>query len=81
MMLKSKLAPLAGAPQPFDQILHQAGQVIFGKGTEIRLAVACLLANGHLLIEDLPGMGKTTLAHTLARLLGLQFSRDRKSVV
>ena len=75
MMLKSKLAPLAGAPQPFDQILHQAGQVIFGKGTEIRLAVACLLANGHLLIEDLPGMGKTTLAHTLARLLGLQFSR------
>lgn len=75
MMLKSKLAPLAGPPHPFDQILHQAGQIIFGKATEIRLAVACLLANGHLLIEDLPGMGKTTLAHTLARLLGLQFSR------
>ena len=75
MMLKSKLAPLAGPPHPFDQILHQAGQIIFGKATEIRLAVACLLANGHLLIEDLPGMGKTTLAHALARLLGLQFSR------
>lgn len=75
MMLKSKLSVHPGPPQPFDQILQQAGQIIFGKRTEIRLAVACLLANGHLLIEDLPGMGKTTLAHALARLLGLQFSR------
>lgn len=60
---------------PFAAILDQASQVILGKPTEIRQAVACLLAGGHLLIEDLPGMGKTTLAHTLARLLGLQFSR------
>lgn len=75
MMLKSKLSALAGPPQPFDQILSEAGQIILGKHTEIRLAVACLLAGGHLLIEDLPGMGKTTLAHALARLLGLQFSR------
>jgi len=74
-MLKSKLSALAGPPQPFDQILSEAGQIILGKHTEIRLAVACLLAGGHLLIEDLPGMGKTTLAHALARLLGLQFSR------
>jgi MoxR-like ATPase len=56
-------------------VLEQAGRIILGKAHEIRLAVACLLAGGHLLIEDLPGMGKTTLAHTLARLLGLQFSR------
>jgi MoxR-like ATPase len=41
----------------------------------LRLAFACLLARGHLLIEDLPGVGKTTLAHTLARLLGLEFQR------
>jgi len=75
MMLKNPLSMLAGRPQPFAALLKQAGQIILGKDTEIRLAIACLLANGHLLIEDLPGMGKTTLAHTLARLLGLQFSR------
>ncbi|MBU3696849.1 MoxR family ATPase [Dechloromonas sp.] len=60
---------------PFAAVLDQASQVILGKPTEIRQAIACLLAGGHLLIEDLPGMGKTTLAHMLARLLGLQFSR------
>ncbi len=75
MMLKSKISALPGPPQPFDKILNDAGQIILGKHTEIRLALSCLLAGGHLLIEDLPGMGKTTLAHTLARLLGLQFSR------
>ena len=74
-MHHSTLSSLGGPPQPFDQILQQAGKIIYGKQQEIRLALACLLANGHLLIEDLPGMGKTTLAHTLARLLGLQFSR------
>ncbi|MBS1141551.1 MAG: putative ATPase, 3:ATPase associated with various cellular [Proteobacteria bacterium] len=74
-MLKSPLSPLARRPQPFAALLEQASQIILGKDVEIRLAIACLLANGHLLIEDLPGMGKTTLAHTLARLLGLQFSR------
>lgn len=68
--------PLRSAPsRPFDAVLAQAGQIILGKENEIRQALACLLAGGHLLIEDLPGMGKTTLAHALARLLGLQFSR------
>jgi len=66
---------LSGAPRPFAAILIQAGKTILGKDHEIRQAIACLLAGGHLLIEDLPGMGKTTLAYTLARLLGLQFSR------
>lgn len=56
-------------------VLEAANQIILGKETEVRLAAACLLAGGHLLIEDLPGLGKTTLAHTLARLLGLHFSR------
>ncbi len=55
--------------------LEAAGNVIFGKERQIRLALACFLARGHLLIEDLPGVGKTTLAHTLAQLLGLAFSR------
>jgi MoxR-like ATPase len=57
------------------EVIAAANQVILGKETQIRLALACLLARGHLLIEDLPGVGKTTLAHTLARLMGLQFSR------
>ncbi len=52
-----------------------ASDIILGKEHAIRLALACLLARGHLLIEDLPGVGKTTLAHTLARLLGLAFQR------
>ncbi len=56
-------------------ILHQTEQIILGKPQQIRLALACLLARGHLLIEDLPGVGKTTLAHVLARTLGLQFQR------
>jgi MoxR-like ATPase len=58
-----------------DSVLDAAGAVILGKERELRLALTCLLARGHLLIEDLPGVGKTTLAHLLARLLGLQFSR------
>jgi MoxR-like ATPase len=60
---------------PLQQIPEQAERIIFGKRRELRLALACLLARGHLLIEDLPGLGKTTMAHVLARLLGLQFSR------
>lgn len=55
--------------------ISAAGKIILGKERQIRLALACLLARGHLLIEDLPGVGKTTLAHTLAQLLGLHFSR------
>ena len=57
------------------KVIAQTEQVILGKPHQIRLALACLLARGHLLIEDLPGVGKTTLAHALARSLGLQFQR------
>ncbi len=56
-------------------IVHQASEVIVGKEFQIRLALTCVLAGGHLLIEDLPGVGKTTLAHLLANLLGLKFNR------
>ncbi|MDX1497075.1 MAG: MoxR family ATPase [Salinisphaeraceae bacterium] len=58
-----------------NQILTQANTIILGKERQIRLALACLLARGHLLIEDIPGVGKTTLAHSLAQILGLQFQR------
>jgi MoxR-like ATPase len=58
-----------------ETLVSQIGQVIVGKEGAVRLATACLLARGHLLIEDIPGVGKTTLAHTLARSLGLQFRR------
>ncbi|SMF93462.1 MoxR-like ATPase [Methylomagnum ishizawai] len=58
-----------------DALLATANTVILGKPRQIRLAVCCLLARGHLLIEDVPGVGKTTLAHTLANLLGLDYQR------
>ena len=58
-----------------ETAINQVGQLILGKERQIRLAVACLLAQGHLLIEDIPGVGKTTLAHMLARVLGLDFKR------
>lgn len=64
-----------GSPSLGDRVLEAAGAVILGKDRELRLALACLLARGHLLIEDLPGVGKTTLAHLLARLLGLEYAR------
>ncbi len=51
------------------------GEIILGKEDIVRLALVCLIARGHLLIEDLPGVGKTTLAHVLARSLGLEFQR------
>jgi MoxR-like ATPase len=50
-------------------------RVIFGKGQQVRLCLTCLIARGHLLIEDVPGVGKTTLAHCLARVLGLEWTR------
>ncbi|HAF54361.1 MAG TPA: AAA family ATPase [Thauera sp.] len=58
-----------------NRLLETAGRIILGKERELRLALACLIARGHLLIEDVPGVGKTTLAHVLARLIGLQFQR------
>ncbi|MGZ4996908.1 MAG: AAA family ATPase [Methylobacter sp.] len=58
-----------------QQLLDSANQVILGKPRQVRLALCCLLARGHLLIEDIPGVGKTTLSHTLAKLLGLNYQR------
>lgn len=58
-----------------ENCLKAVDQVLLGKEVQVRLALTCLLARGHLLIEDLPGMGKTTLSHALARVLGLSFQR------
>lgn len=58
-----------------EHLFQQANQVILGKPEAVKLALTCLLAKGHLLIEDLPGMGKTTLAHMLASLLDLDYQR------
>ena len=58
-----------------QHLLTQLNTVIVGKSRQVHDCVACLLAGGHLLIEDVPGVGKTTLAHALARSFGLQFSR------
>lgn len=57
------------------RVVETLDRIIVGKTVQIRLAVACLLARGHLLIEDLPGVGKTTLAHALAKALDLSFQR------
>ncbi len=67
--------PTTTARLLIDNVISQIGSIILGKERPVRLAVACLLARGHLLIEDLPGVGKTTLAHALASSLGLQFNR------
>src|SRR3569623_405808 len=58
-----------------DRALAQVNSVLLAKSTQVKLALACLLAGGHLLIEDLPGVGKTTLAHALAATLDLSFQR------
>jgi MoxR-like ATPase len=58
-----------------DAVVSQVGSIILGKELQIRLSLACILARGHLLIEDIPGVGKTTLAHALATSLGLSFHR------
>ncbi len=56
-------------------VAAQVGSIVVGKQAQIRLALTCVLARGHLLVEDVPGVGKTTLAHALSISLGLQFNR------
>src|SRR6476619_3064681 len=75
MLMKAEFQPQSVGRSAIDRVIRAASTVILGKETQVRLALACLLARGHLLIEDLPGVGKTTLAHVLARSLGLNFQR------
>ena len=64
-----------GLQPQFETIVGQISRVILGKEEQIRLALTCLFAGGHLLIEDMPGIGKTTLAKVLAKCMGLDFRR------
>jgi MoxR-like ATPase len=59
----------------FNEIKHVLNKIVLGKETQVNLCLCCIIARGHLLIEDIPGMGKTLLAHSLAKVLGLDFSR------
>jgi MoxR-like ATPase len=78
-----RLSPVPETPSPLEPALaaaltraqQQVNSVVLGKSPRVRLAFACFLAGGHLLIEDLPGVGKTTLAHALAATLDLSFQR------
>ncbi len=62
-------------PARLATVLEQLGRIVVGKDTPLKLALACLLARGHLLIEDIPGVGKSTLAQALAGILGLHYAR------
>ncbi|HEX9277253.1 MAG TPA: AAA family ATPase [Casimicrobiaceae bacterium] len=62
-------------PARLATVLEQLGRIVVGKDTPLKLALACLLARGHLLIEDIPGVGKSTLAQALASTLGLHYAR------
>jgi MoxR-like ATPase len=80
--MNARLVSAAPAPPPdpalvaaLERAQAQVNRVVLGKAAPVRLAFACILAGGHLLIEDLPGVGKTTLAHALAATLDLSFQR------
>jgi MoxR-like ATPase len=66
---------IAPAAPRLAAVLAQVGHIVVGKDATLKLALACLLARGHLLIEDIPGVGKSTLAQALAMTLGLKYSR------
>lgn len=74
MKASSPLSP-ALARESLTQVVDAASTIVLGKTHALQLAVTCLVAGGHLLLEDLPGVGKTTLAQALARLLGLSYQR------
>ncbi|QFS86835.1 MULTISPECIES: AAA family ATPase [unclassified Marinobacter] len=61
--------------QKMDSVVTELNKILLGKDTQVRLALCGLLARGHLLIEDIPGMGKTTLSHALAKIMGLSYQR------
>jgi MoxR-like ATPase len=67
--------PVLSAKPDVDRLLESLGHIVLDKPQQIKLSLACLLAGGHLLLQDLPGMGKTTLAESLARSLGLDYRR------
>ncbi|MDA0224566.1 MAG: AAA family ATPase, partial [Proteobacteria bacterium] len=75
MLMRPQLQPRQHAHAPVGRAIDAVRAIVLGKDQQVRLALACLLARGHLLIEDVPGVGKTILANALARALGLGFQR------
>jgi MoxR-like ATPase len=75
MNVSSLADPVLSAKTTVDHLLTQLGHIVLDKPQQLKLSLACLLAGGHLLLQDLPGMGKTTLAESLARTLGLDYRR------
>jgi len=74
-MLDQTTTSTAAMQKSVTNAINKIESIIVGKPQQIKLAVCCLLSSGHCLIEDLPGVGKTTLSHALARVFGLEFSR------
>lgn len=75
MNLAEQNIPKKPVKTSISEVIATANQIILGKEEVIRLALVCMVARGHLLIEDTPGVGKTTLAHVLAKTLGLSYQR------
>ncbi len=74
--MSATIEPLAEAlQQRLQAAIDQVNRVLLGKPHQVKLAFTCLIAGGHLLLEDVPGVGKTTLAHALAATFGLEFQR------
>lgn len=67
--------PQSSSTERLQQAVATVNQIILGKEQQVKLAFSCLLAGGHLLIEDVPGVGKTTLAHALATIIGARYQR------
>ncbi len=74
-MENTNIHQLESTTEWLNKAITDIGQIILGKENQIKLALTCLLARGHCLIEDQPGVGKTTLAHTMAQVMGLMFHR------
>lgn len=73
--MNMQISPTANLQEKVEQAVAEIGKVVLGKDKQIRLALCCLFSGGHLLLEDKPGMGKTTLSQALARTFGLAYSR------
>jgi len=73
--LRTAVSGISDPGALIEPVLEALNRIIVGKPNELRLCLACLLAKGHLLIEDMPGVGKTTLAHALARVMDLSYQR------
>jgi MoxR-like ATPase len=73
--MNMQASPISNLQEKVEQAVAEIGKVVLGKDKQIRLALCCLFSGGHLLMEDKPGMGKTTLSQALARTFGLAYSR------